>query len=466
MLVNRNPWQVVGRQVKKHIKKWALPIGYDAALRYASRNSNVGDPVTFAGRSKLVKRFRGPSRQIAPRVVKVVDMPRKSGYRRTNASRGTSEGMSGGFVKTKRRRYSKTSQRRTNGVNYTAEFGGTYADTNMVVVGHSTTPGEKLMRMVWLSVLKKLLLGAGFVNEVEDFASVNLFNDDGTGSAEPNSVDLLTVYYQTRIGQSVTDDSRELGLVGASVIDVADWLMDTARPWNTVGETNGDNFHFYEISFKPHGIVPGFTSAPQHPKRYYSLMLENLVIMCDVKSSFKMQNRTVNTEGEDATAVDNVPLYGKSYEGSGTGAWWKDQQLHQGSGFVANHLNGVFMTTRPANMLEPPKSEEFRGVTKVGKIHLQPGQIKTSVLNYKASHTIKQWVKLLEPLRFLAYPLSKTGKYRFFCIEKIMDPEGTSSIVCGYEHNLAITTSVKSYRPKPTTVQIFESTRNITPVAA
>jgi len=107
-----------------------------------------------------------------------------------------------------------------------------------------------------------------------------------------------------------------------------------------------------------------------------------------VKSSLKMQNRTINASGGNEESVDNVPIYGKSYTGKGNlmshiknvagvtqeDYYLPDEQFLERGGIVSAVYAGNTVYS------EPPGFDLVRHVSAIGKAHLDPGEIKTSVL--------------------------------------------------------------------------------------
>lgn len=165
------------------------------------------------------------------------------------------------------------------------------------------------------------------------------------------------------------------------------------------------------------------------------------------KSSLKIQNRTIsaagNIEGDD---VDNVPLFGKSYSGSGNWAQFGSsmssatlivtQDSVTNAPVVTKKFGGTIANT--ANLAEPPVKSQVRHCTAVGKAHLDPGQVKTDVLVYKKTFSLNGLVRKYMRSTALLLDTSRIaiGKYRFFMLEKMIQAVQTTdvnSITIAYE---------------------------------
>lgn len=148
-----------------------------------------------------------------------------------------------------------------------------------------------------------------------------------------------------------------------------------------------------------------------------------------VKSALKLQNRTVNTAGQtEADEVDNVPLYGKSYEGSGNWIGIGNEVIAPLQGTPANEFVGAFLAGHPAQ--EPLAKSQVKKCSLIGKAHLDPGQIKTSVIVYRKKFTLNSLTRMY--LRSTSESGSslgciEIGKFRAFHLEKMIQSVGTDN---------------------------------------
>jgi hypothetical protein len=165
------------------------------------------------------------------------------------------------------------------------------------------------------------------------------------------------------------------------------------------------------------------------------------------KSTLKCQNTSVGTGGGDEDAVDNNPLHGKAYFGSGSGteAMTFDDKSTGAAGvpFRADNTYGG-MAVVPGNKWyqEPIGTSQFTGVKKYGKVLLEPGHIKTSVLTDFVTFKLNRMYKLIGVSNSAtAHSKVLIGTYRFMLMEKIINavtPSVTNAIKIAYEVNLNI----------------------------
>lgn len=156
------------------------------------------------------------------------------------------------------------------------------------------------------------------------------------------------------------------------------------------------------------------------------------------KSTMKIQNRTINSAGNDEVDdVDNVPLYGKSYEGNGNYFKYRVNQDTDGNDFwisVATNIDqnvgiievpSTVTTGRTGHPLaEPPKPSQLMNVNRSGKAHLDPGEIKTSVLYHRITMNLNTFLRkafiFSEGTLFTIRKDIKLGNYRIFAFEKML----------------------------------------------
>lgn len=203
-----------------------------------------------------------------------------------------------------------------------------------------------------------------------------------------------------------------------------------------------------------------FIPAAGSKLKYQRVFLHNLKITMYCKNSLKIQNRTKAPGNEDNTdVVGRVPMYGKSYEGKGTGCTVAGGTYSVDYGvanqpFNANRIDGMIAeTTDLDGWKEPLPPGVFNGVKKHGKISVSPGQIKTSVLTDVITMTIGQWLNVFQGqydgTNSGRWPIRKVGKFRFFMLEKMLEvykvTDGEPNINVAYEHNIvcgAVVTSL------------------------
>ena len=169
-------------------------------------------------------------------------------------------------------------------------------------------------------------------------------------------------------------------------------------------------------------------------------------ISLDIKSNLKLQNVTAATVGQEADAVNNVPLYGKSYYGNGTGTMSNRNNQTEVTMF-ANEVTGIIQKTGAvaAGTSEMPPASYFKQVSGSGKAKIEPGEIKTSTLVQKQSYSLKRLMKFLYNGTATLKDDIHTGKFAFFGFEhmiKATTSDPTISIKA--EHNWAIGIMMKT----------------------
>lgn len=370
---------------------------------------------------------------------------------------------SSGFIKRGRRvkrKFKRRSVRRIfKGVERTYEFGNTVQSQYTAYLGHATCPPAVLMRITLEAMLKQLMMRAGGI-----FASLR---ETIVGTAANDRIDFTF--------RHAPDQALQDGFItfnGAlSIQDIASFMMlnDVFRynnnPSNT-GAYMGD-IEFHRFSYNP---IEG------SQLRKSQINTQQYVVDLHCKSTLKIQNRSVNTgNDDDADDVDNVPLYGKTYEGSGLGTPFTSD-IAQGvpnpqplyyKNFYGGTYDGVIYRSGDVieELREPVRAQQFAKVKLGGKARLEPGHIKTSKLQFHKKfyfNTIMNLViKLIgqrlpdngesaAPQQYLPFVPGYTqrhlgqlffpGKFRFIGFEKIMEAQSDNpvSMTLAFEHNLNI----------------------------
>lgn len=145
-----------------------------------------------------------------------------------------------------------------------------------------------------------------------------------------------------------------------------------------------------------------------------------------VKSSLKIQNRTVNVAGNvDADDVDNVPIYGKYYEGNGNYIKAPSNDLAGRDDIYispqAGSYQGILQATADSGsqLAEPPRPSQLQNVKRHGKAHLDPGEIKTSVIYHNIKIGLNRLIAAM-CYRHAIVNRSQLGNYRVFAFEKMI----------------------------------------------
>jgi len=180
--------------------------------------------------------------------------------------------------------------------------------------------------------------------------------------------------------------------------------------------------------------------------------LKRCSVLLYSKSSLKMQNRTVNSSGNDeADDVDNVPLYGKVYQGPGNYFLVNDNYYNPLITFQSNYLVDGYDKT--SDLCEPPPLGQMQRCRTIGKAHLDPGQIKTSVLTDTRKLNINQLNSIIGKSEATSNTLP-LGKQRSFIYEKMIQAVATTDITAikmAYEVDLKTGAIFNLVKETPTT---------------
>lgn len=372
--------------------------------------------------------------------------------RRNRPSSSKRYGMSAGFLKTKRKR--RASKFETSGVVSVREYAGTKTQNLLTIIGHATHAHSMTIYQVWFAVLKKFLFAATYPVTTLDTPvgfqqSIDLTNTDK-----------LRIFFKQAPDASLTAEAFTLTDT-TTIIQIITWILSASRGWAN------DMACFVYMEYVPRVPIvvdAGGGSSTTVTRTYYRMDLRQALVEVVAKSSFKYQNRTVTTTGDnDANDVDNVPIYGKSFEGNGTGPIWTAGQIPNSG------VNSIFYASRDTGIInagqqyikEPPPQTEFRNVKKTGKLHCQPGEIKTSVLYAKEVHYLDAWMHWYwQQLVVTTGRPSVFGSYRLFFVEKLIDCTSTINMVCAFEHNIK-QSSICRLKKKNVTIQYSDTIRDI-----
>lgn len=346
---------------------------------------------------------------------------------------------SGKFSSGKRIKRGSRKAKRNYGITATVEVGGTLTDANAIYVGHSSLPGYQVLLTMVQSLVKTLVLKTYNIeirNIVDNWSEflipkIEILYYTSASSAILGSISVTPIntdtYYATCV--SLT------GLICTQIL---------AQP-----QTVWKFMRFYTIPV-------GNTPVP------CELDLEFTKVNVYVKSSLKVQNRSVTVVGnQEADDVDNVPLYGKSYTGRGTGLLIRDtqRQNNTSNSFGSDVRHGlmayVAATDLSQSLREPPVGTIFANAKRSGKVKLEPGSIKSSVLTFKKNISFNSMIQMMVPqlcgfASGLFRQYSQVGNCRVFAMEKILDDGAGGNIVAAYEINDNISVGLFSWKPRGT----------------
>lgn len=429
--------------------------GYEAAVsdgKYmASRQKHLSvrahDPSISQKINKMASKSRSRSRSRAP-TTKMLS-PRSSRstsrgrsakrqkvpqiYRGKGPVRFATTSKSGGFFGSGTRAAKKKAMIKVQkkGANHTMEVSDDLSAVDAAWIGHVTFCRNVLYREAVICLYAEILRRAGTViNSVADETKTMVLNTQ-----------IIIEYKLTNTGNYATSP-YVFGVGQATATDFVNWWLSVSRPWYGNAETE-----FGRIWIK--GPVAS-------DETYMQINMANMKCHFEIKSTLKIQNQTVATAGDDEDDVNNVPLYGKSYNFNGTQLKQTRPYIGNGGGTVisqdlsANVDLGVISYVNSSELPEPVQGPvEFRGLKAIGKAHLDPGQVKTSVLTDTINMYFSTLFKsFMDDIPSISVQRARNfGKGRIFALEKMINVLGSLSLKIAYEHNYEVSTSVKLKQP-------------------
>jgi len=331
---------------------------------------------------------------------------------------GASNSTSSGFVKPGTKRKVTETLYATKGVVQSYERGAVYSGVvtpgvgaeQVIYLGHATASPDQIRVHLWRAFVKFFANRLGYtVTSVQDKPLA--------GSTGGRRMTWEILYKQTP----------------TSVTSTTGFVLTDTMSWDTFAGLFRTTFTSSNLQLQTMKVYELDTSAGAYALPIASFNLTKAKINIYAKSSFKVQNRTINTEGDnEGDDVDNVPLYGKSYEGSGNGAVYMKDGCSTGT-FLANsqgiiNPHPISIDSEFNDLNEPPNYKQFTFVKKHGKIHLDPGHIKTSVLTYKKGFNMMNLMKILnDGASVTSVPRVSIGNYRFFAMEKMVQAVATTT---------------------------------------
>lgn len=411
----RTPSAYFGSAARMAASTAAAAAAYIAGTRAAGSANRKSNRGASASTPKL-------SPALTPAFTPRPYQPFSAGKVRPRRNAAMTRSKSAGFFKKGTR---KAANKRYNyakfGFNKTLEAGGLSTTLNQCYyIGHGTMPQEEVAEGISYAIIKRLLYRLNKLksdwNETLDF---------------PAGAIVQIIWKPDYQNPGTLADTLTTGAVTANALAAALRNFICYTLFNTGADPDfiGNQGRLMRIIYTP---AAGYTET---------LLLENSKIRFTVKSTMKIQNRTRDSDGGESTdVVDNAPLYGKSYTGKGTGTSFAGAVNNPD--LVIDSAYGLIDQQAATNStFEPPIGKLFQDVKTVGKAHLDPGEIKTSVLNSSGTmflNTILHMIGSADINSAKKYK-SKFGAFRFFALEKMIDAIGTDlakRIDIAYEHNL------------------------------
>lgn len=307
------------------------------------------------------------------------------------------------------------------GVVRTTEKNDIVTGDQSVYIGHSTKVAHEELKLISLALAKHLLRKDGLlttsmaqpINMNVPFRVIMVYYEDSTTTAQLSS----TLAFS---GTATPED------VGDSIYEFFNQRMD-----NGEAEFSGVSMNLE----KEYSDLTFVTST--------RVDLTCCYVNTWAKSDLKIQNRTTNDAEERTDVVDNVPLYGKTYSGKGAGVVLKGNRTTPYLPFIANEAHGAIVGSDGAQYLQdPPNGLSFMGVGFQGKAKLEPGEIKTSTLVSYMKNSLNKYLAKLNRVGTgwdnNLHRLYTDGKFKMMGLEKMIDVDAATNVVCAYEVNLKL----------------------------
>lgn len=341
-----------------------------------------------------------------------------------------------GFFNRRIKNYTTLDKCADHGFVQKLEYNNSFNTNRQVAyVAQSTMPGGLVTRAVTKSMLKKLFNQANFTIKSE--LEVILKNSYYSGR--------IILYYKLRDGE------QELNIT-LNVIKEVSTLESLCEDYmvqiNGTGIENA--FQWLRMQF-----VMDYSGAFTALDIRSEIDLTSARIVLVSRSFLKVQNRSIQSAGNnEADDVDNVPIYGKSFEYKTNGTVYRDYYKNPTdttSRLTTNPLTGCLpapsteVTSQEKWYAEVPMSSQIVGCYKTMGVKLQPGDIKTSVMRDYVEMGYNEFfnkvvrVKDLQRSdgRFSQYWIGKT---RLFGFEKMINQVATADneIKIAFEHQINV----------------------------
>nr|UOF82594.1 putative capsid protein [Cressdnaviricota sp.] len=382
---------------------------YASAYRAYRRSTNWRSGISAAAKAAAISAAGYAVNRVARYGMrKVANYGRKTigfagyGRKKYGIRYGTSYGQLNGKVKPNKYRARRYRRRGSNamkmrpvvrrtfkGVSVQKEYVGSVSGEKSVYITHSTAGYDEIMLMFVMACIKELMIQNGFtIQSWVDSRNQFLVNGDI----------LQFVYKQNPRSPTASTYQITVGSTHTTWIDIANALVAAI---NTA----------FTLSDFPSAYLFSFQGIFQNGDKPTQISLLDVKLSFFIKSALKMQNRTVAAAGEDEVDVNNVPLYGKIYHGSGNGPLHRD-------GSVATMICGrgwnepaAINGTSYNSFTEPFDPSDLTFVKSWNKIGINPGGIKTTLLTSKFTIGIQKFWQDMYNYHKLLYSTSAPTDY-------------------------------------------------------
>lgn len=413
-----------------------------------------------------------------PYIKRAVKFARTNMTRRVRRGKKTGAAFSksaGFFTEFGPRKGSAMEQYLERGVVYNSENGGIINNNvggsfkDVIYVGHSTMPKQRVLEVAFAGLLKHLFKKAGI--KIKNWSDAVLY-----GANIPARLELL-----------YKDSDAATFSTFAATIPIGQTFQQTVAKF--VDWYNAFSGATVPASFLTLTYYHDIGTIGSSRLIAYEIDLSSTKVHLESVSYLKIQNRTLNQDGvsKDADDVDNVPIYGRSFTVNGNGSMFRDYNMPVAATSAPQLRTDPFFGILNYNLTadidagstmwqEVPVKTQIVGVKSYGPAHLDPGQVKTSKLTFK---TIISFPKLMLMIRLKAPVGGATvnppntnatpfflGNTRIFAFEKMIKAVATTTanqVQLAYEVNTDIGCFVQTYQNYQTAKQTQSSLGAIVP---
>jgi len=327
---------------------------------------------------------------------------------------------------------------------------------NVLYVAQSTMPVGTVFETAIKALVKRLLVQANLrvKNENEFVVEDQYYNSEIR--LQYKVVDGLQVITQTFVVTAATTTFAQLCQA------ISNWFWSLA---GTTGlPTQFLNLRYY-VQYGTLANALGLLAE---------IDLQGVSFTVHTKSALKLQNRTINSTGNnEADDVDNVPIGGKFFEYRSNGTMYRDYNTpsvttpsmlttsaYEGVLPIEGNVGGTSFYS------DIPLKTQFIGCRTSGNYNLNPGSIRTSTIGSRETYGFSKFVvtclnKERDPAGNARFNQFWLGKTRLFAFEKqIMAAvaDATSAVTVAYEHELDCGVIVNIKRSLHTAPAIVNST--------
>lgn len=314
-----------------------------------------------------------------------------------------SSGVFGGKISGRRFRRGRRQKKLAKlfkGVNYNNEVTSVVTDDKCVYLMHSTFPVLTIVKYTLYSLFKNLLNQGGI--------NISAFSDNR--AARIGTGDIFAIDWKSSVTTATVVTGYTVVIGDSTYKDCAEGF------WQSIYNgliNNSAGFTSRSVVLRAYWI----TATGEHVAE---LNLQGSYVSVVAKSTMKMQNRSVNVAGDEEIDVNNVPLYGKGYDGRGNGFVTKSNNVILQP---CDSTNGWFTVgaTTTSELQEPPQLYSLQYAKGVKSLHIASGAIKTSILYDKSSMSLQQMLRTANSLYFQVTDTEqfhRIGKVRMYALER------------------------------------------------